>query len=316
MTRRWTVAMALAMGLGGLAGCGGDEKSATTPSTTVAPAPAEPTELTLQATEYSFAGHAEVKGGLVRLNLKNLGKLTHEATLLAIGDTPPDVALAQFDAAEGLAPIPESISYGGGAGATPAGTTGTTTFQVKEGNYLVVCTLTDSDSRDDAPPVSDEPSHYSLGMGTALTVTAGPSSALPATEGTIVAREDTARRYTFDVPRLTAGHHELSFRNDGPQQFHHAQMLEFPPGVDEAGAREAFSALVRAVASGDPPPPGTPSPRNVPGTGATFAPRLGGTFSVDLKAGQTYLIACFIQDRQGGPPHVVGQGMMTFVTVR
>jgi hypothetical protein len=316
MTRRWLAAMTVVVGMAGLAGCGDDETTATAPTTTAVAAPVEPAEVTLEATEYGFAGPTEVRGGLVRLTLKNSGKLTHEATLLAIGDTPPDVAIAEFDSAGGLAPIPESIGYGGGVGATPAGTTAASTFQVEEGNYLVVCTLTDSDSREDAPPVSEDPAHYSLGMKTPIRVTAGPSSALPATEGTIVAKEATARRYSFDVPPLTGGHHELAFRNDGPQQFHQAQMLEFPPGVDEARAEEAFSAIVSAVASGEPPPQGTPLPKNVPGTGATFAPRFGGTFSVDLKAGQTYLIACFIQDRQGGPPHIIGQGMMTFVTVQ
>lgn len=316
MNRRLTATMVAIVLFASLAACGDDDDGAVPTTTTTTLPLAEPTAISVEAREFSFVAPAEVKGGLVALTFKNSGKLKHEATLLSIGDKPPDQALAEFDAADPPAGFPAGIGYGGGAAPTPAGTTAATTFQVKEGNYLFICGLGDSDSKEGAPPDTDEPAHYERGMKASIRVTAAQASALPATEGTIVAEEDTARRYSFDVPPLTAGRHELSFRNDGPQQFHHAQMLEFPAGVDEAAAQEAFRAVSGAVAAGEPPPPGTPLPRDVPGTGVAFAPRFGGTFTVDLKAGQVYMIACFIQDRQGGPPHVIGQNMMKFVTVR
>jgi len=153
-------------------------------------------------------------------------------------------------------------------------------------------------------------------MSTPIKVTAGELAPLPSTEGIIVAKEATARQYPLEVPPLTAGRHQLAFRNDGPEQFHQAQMLEFPAGVDEAAAERGFKEIVISVASGEPPPPGTPLPKELPGTGAVFPPGLGGTFTVDLKAGHTYLVACFIRDRQGGPPHAIANGSMKFVTVR
>ena len=46
-----------------------------------------------------------------------------------------------------------------------------------------------------------------------------------------------------------------------------------------------------------------------------FSPGLGGTFEVELTAGRTYMLACFIQDRAGGPPHAFGHGMIETFTV-
>lgn len=292
------------------------------PTTTAAATPGEPkpVELAVQASEYKFTAPGEVRAGLVTLNLNNTGRLKHEAALIKIGDTPPDQALTALASASPPRPIPPSVHFGGGVGRTPAGSNLSSTLQLQEGNYLIVCTLTDTDSQEGAPPVTDEPAHYTKGMSTPIKVTAGAGATpppLPEKEGAVVAKEVSARQYSFDLPPLRPGRHEYVFRNEGPNQPHQAQFLEYPAGVDEAAAQQVFGALQQAIPTGNPPPPDVlpKLPSVVDGTGAVFDPGLGGTFSAELQAGRVYQIQCVIQDRSGGPPHI-SQGMVRFVTVR
>ncbi len=188
------------------------------------------------------------------------------------------------------------------------------------GRYLVVCTLTDADSRPEAEQ-DDEggqeepelPPHFEQGMRKLLTVTGGTAeaSALPTGDGTVMARD-----YTFDLPaNVTPGKKRWTFQNDGPNQIHHGIFFEFPAGTDEAGARRSFEAFARAEQEGKPPPEGTPEPEEV-GYSQVFSPGRGGTFEVELKSRRTYAVLCFINDRSGGPPHAFAKGMMKTFTVR
>ena len=38
--------------------------------------------------------------------------------------------------------------------------------------------------------------------------------------------------------------------------------------------------------------------------------------TLDLKQAGTYAMLCFISDRQGGPPHSIGEGMLGEVEVK
>jgi hypothetical protein len=42
---------------------------------------------------------------------------------------------------------------------------------------------------------------------------------------------------------------------------------------------------------------------------------MGQTFTANFEAGQTYVAACFIQDRKGGPPHAIAHKMYKAFTV-
>ncbi len=322
--KRHLAALAALLVVTTLAACGDDGEEmgggqGGTTTTTAAAREAKPAELAVQASEYRFTAPAEVKAGLVTLKLANTGRLKHEAALVRIGDTPRDQALQALASATPPRPIPPFLHFGGGVGPTPAGSALSSTLQVQEGNYLIVCTLTDLASQEGAPPIGDEPAHYTKGMSTPLKVTpgAGALPALPEKEGAVVAKEVSARQYSFDIPPLTPGRHEYVFRNEGPDQPHQAQFLEYPAGVDEAGAQQVFGALQESIPTGNPPPPDVlpKLPRIVNGTGAVFSPGLGGTFTAELQAGRVYQIQCVIQDRGGGPPHI-SQGMVRFVTVR
>ena len=45
------------------------------------------------------------------------------------------------------------------------------------------------------------------------------------------------------------------------------------------------------------------------GESSVFGPGSVGTFTTDLKEGNTYAVLCFISDREGGPPHAIAHEM-------
>jgi len=300
-------------------GCGGDdEEPATTggPTSTEAPVQGGTLNVETPATnEKSFTAPGEINGGVVTMTFKNNGKLKHEAFLLGIGDRPEEEALRAFAPVikEDGAPIPEFLKAGGGVFEVRPGQTGTSSITVPAGRYLITCNLTDADSQEDQGEEEGErpqlPVHFEQGMRKLLTVTSGAAepSALPQGDGVIGAKE-----YAFDVPALTAGKKQLVLRNDGPKEIHMAAFLEFPAGVDEAGAQRALQSFAQAESAGTPPPPGTPEPTEGAFGGVLDVGRAQ-TFEADLKAGHTYAVACFIPDRAGGPPHVAKGMVKTFI---
>lgn len=271
------------------------------------PAPAAPAALAVTGTEYGFGIPAQVEGGVVSLDFTNTGKKKHEAIVVKVGATPKDQVVKDIAAlvqGEG-APTPDYLDIYGGATEVAAGATQSVDIKLPKGSYVLVCTLTDNDSLvDPESGPENAPLHMAEGMYTPFEVTSESTAAMPAEEGTVVAKD-----YSFEFPKLTAGKHTLLFRNDGVQP-HFASISEFPEGVTEDQARKAFGAL---MASEQGPPPGTPVPVDV----AFAGPLSGGgeqTFGMDLKSGRTYVVVCFMSDRAGGPPHAIGQNMISFFT--
>lgn len=316
-TRRWAVAaMTAVVMVGGLGACGDDDDDATG---------GEASALRIVANEYGFEAPETVTGGVVDIEFENKGSLVHEAFILGIGDKPQAEALAAFKTVvtseEGV-PIPDFITAGGGATETDAGETSKTSVLLPAGDYLIVCTLTDADSQEDegggeegeGAEGGDEPElpvHFELGMVVPLTVTGGDAGAtLPEADAQV-----TAKEYGFDVQGLEAGDETIAFTNAGPDQIHHVVVLEFAEGVDAAGAEAAFKAFGEAESSGTPPPEGTPEPEDAGGS-SVFDPGRGGTFTGEFKSGRTYLFACFINDRAGGPPHAFAHNMVKAVAVK
>lgn len=167
---------------------------------------------------------------------------------------------------------------------------------------------TEGEGPDEAP---SGPPHYELGMAQVIEVGAGDEGAtLPEADGSI-----TAFDYSFEAD-IDAGDTEINFVNDGPEQVHFASVQKFPEGTDAAAAEEAFAQLVEAGEDA-PPPEGVPLPEDV-GFSGIFSTGLGATFELEDGAAfepGTYLLACFIQDREGGPPHAIGNQMYTAFTV-
>ena len=300
---------------------GADDGDETT--TTAGGASASGQTIDVEAVDYEFQGApSEVQAGVIDLTFTNEGEVAHEYGVAEIGDTPLDTFLADFPAVLEGGPFPEYV----GAIAVPAtvgpGDSLETSFTLTEGTYAVFCTLdgtvpeegatttTTAPEGEGGPPEEEGgPAHFTLGMAQTMEVTAGDDAAsLPDDGGTI-----TARDYAFDVD-VEAGDQTVTFVNEGPEQVHHAVMFTFNEGVDEAAASAALDTMLASEDESSPPPPELDVTAEELGTGI-FSAGLGQTVPMTFEAGRTYAAVCFIQDRSGGPPHVVAHGMKEVFTV-
>ncbi|HEV3363421.1 MAG TPA: hypothetical protein VG795_04655 [Acidimicrobiia bacterium] len=301
--------------LGGvLAGCSDDGKSgsgdneATAPTQTTLPvAPS----VTVTARDYGFDVPPELEGGVIRMTLQNNGKLKHEAVIVAAGDTPLDRLkqdLTPILKGEGK-PVPDYLRFHGGVSLVPGGTSEMSFLTLPVGDYVMVCTLKDADSLADpaGPPTKEQQRfHYDLGMAVPFTVKKTNTAAMPPTDGTVIARD-----WAFELPPLPPGFKVLTFRNDGMQD-HSLAVAEFPDDMDEAAARTAFETILAATPDHR-APDGTPVPEVVAFAGPLSA---GGqsTFPMNLKVHRTYVFACYMTDRTGGPLHAIGKHMVAYGT--
>ena len=267
--------------------------------------------VTITARDYSFEVPPEIDGGVVRVTLQNSGELKHQAVIVAAGDTPLDRLkqdLTPIVTGQGK-PTPDYLRFQGGVSPVPGGTSEMSILTLPAGDYVMVCTLTDADTlADPAGPPSKDPQqfHYDLGMAAPFTVKKTNTGPMPPTDGTILARD-----WAFDVPALDPGFKVLTFRNDG-QQDHSLAVAEFGDGIDEAAAKAAFEKLLAADEE-HPPPDSLPTPDDVAFAGP-LSPGGQSTFPMNLKVHRTYVFACYMTDRTGGPLHATGKGMVAYGT--
>ena len=317
MRRRRLTILGILLVLVALSGCssgggkgGSAAKAGSVTTSTTAPVAAPP-GVTVTAKDYGFTLPAEIDGGVVRMTLQNDGKLKHEAVIVAAGDTP--VSRLKRD----LTPIvkgdekatPGYLHFQGGVSLVPGGTSAASTLALPAGKYVMVCTLTDADSRDESagpPPAGAQRFHFDLGMAVPFTVKTTTTAVMPPTDGTILARD-----WSFEVPALAPGTRTLTFRDDGEQD-HSLAVAEFADGIDANAAQAAFGTLLAADAD-HPPPDDLPTAADVAFAGPLSA---GGwaTFTVELKPNRTYVFACYMSDRGGGPLHAKGKGMVAYAT--
>ncbi|HVW34200.1 MAG TPA: hypothetical protein VHL53_16815 [Acidimicrobiia bacterium] len=303
------------------AGCngGGGSKTAQTspslsPSSTAAAQ--TPPSVTVTARDYGFDVPSEIEGGVVRLTLRNTGQHTHEAVIVEAGATPLDRLRAD------LTPIVESagkatpgyLKFRGGVSLVRAGTSSSATVTLPPGQYVMVCTLTDADTLDtanqpdEAAPAPDAPTfHFNQGMAVPFTVRTANTAVMPPTDGAFVAHD-----WSYDLPALKPGTRTYTFRNDGAQD-HTLAVAEFGEGIDEAAARSVFGQFLAAQATGKEPPDALPTPDDIAFAGPLSA---GGaaTFTVELKPNRTYVFACYLSDRTGGPVHAIAKNMVAYAT--
>ncbi|HEV7536744.1 MAG TPA: hypothetical protein VGP90_13980, partial [Acidimicrobiia bacterium] len=242
----------------------------------------------------------------------NDGKLKHEAVIVEAGDTPLDrleADLSPVVKGEGR-PVPAYLHFRGGVSLVAGGTSSAATLTLPAGKYVFVCTLTDADSLDPAtgpPPAGSDRFHFDLGMAVPFTVKTANTAVMPRSDGTVVARD-----WAFDLPPLAPGTKTLTLRNEG-QQDHSLGVAEFAEGTDAGDAKAAFDQFLAADASDQTPPDNLPTPVDVAFAGPLSA---GGqsTFTVELKPNRTYVFACYMADRAGGPRHAGGKGMVAYAT--
>jgi plastocyanin len=326
--------VALTMLTSFVAACGDDDDDEGTSSgeTTTTEAAVEAQTIDVTAIDYAFQdAPAELEAGVVTVNFKNEGKVEHEFALIESGDAEQADFLARFAPAlsEG-GPFPDEAQNVAAPVEIGPGDTASVTFTVNEGKYTLLCTLDGDAEKAEETGQSDEEDgeeeavdpakiHFNRGMAQPLTVTAGEDdAALPDADGSI-----TAHDYTFDVD-VTPDDDTVNFTNTGDEdQVHFASILEFPEGTTEQQALDAFNAFTSAE-EGQAPPEGTVEPSDDEfGFSGVFSKGLGShlTPTKKFKSGHTYVFACFIQDRTGGPPHALpveagGHGMVKAVTVQ
>lgn len=282
----------------------------------------EATAVTIVAEDYVFSqAPAELEAGLVDITFENTGQVEHELALVEIGDTPIDQVGEDLAPTLEGGPFPEYVENLAIPLVADGGETSDTSVLVAEGNYALICTFTGAAPQEGATTTSaaegaggpeegeEGPPHYTLGMIQPLTVTSGDADAtLPETESSV-----TAHDYSFDV-EVTAGEQTVSFTNEGPDEVHHAVFFPFSEGVDEAAAETALDTFLSSEEAPPPPEIDVEGLNNSPEFGL-FSTGLGATYDAEFEAGRTYAVVCFIQDRAGGPPHAIANGMTEIFTV-
>lgn len=266
--------------------------------------------LTIVARDYAFSDAPPViTGGPTTVTFRNEGKAEHEMAFVRTGDIPLEKFQKEFPAVFEGGPFPSWFTGAAAVTEAPPGKSDTRTFTLAPGRWLLFCALQAKPGETEQTQDPNAPFHFNLGMTKWVDVE-GESAPLPSTpDGEIVAKD-----YTFDVPQLQGGENELVFRNAGPNQIHFGELEKFPAGVTPQQATDAFKQLIMTP-EGQPPPPGVPMGEEA-GFSGVFSPGLGSTWNVNLESGRTYLLACFIQDRTGGPPHAIKYGMYKAFTVQ
>ena len=264
-----------------------------------------------------------VAGGVVEVTLEtDLEEPEVNLTKVPDGTTEQALKEAVASATSG-GPIPEIIE------ATSGITGGTQFVELPPGSYIAWSDSPasaeegDSEGEEPAEPPAGEEAEGEEGGGEGedapdpnafttqpFTVEGDGGGEFPDT-GSI-----TARDYSFDV-KLKAGEDKFLFRNEGPDQFHHAVLMDFGTVAPE-DVEENLVKFLESEGEGEPPAAFKDlDPEKIFSVGgsAVFSPGLGGTADAKVESGNTYAVVCFLQDRAGGPPHVFGHGMRSVFKV-
>ena len=288
--------------LGGLTSVCGSSSKAASNATTTTTSPFS-ASLTVSAGDYAFAGLPDtIEAGVIDVKFVNKGTVDHELGFVKVSDnSDPQAVLKSLDTVVQGGPFPATFLAANGVPTTPPHTTSNAEFNLTPGQYVAFCTLTGvAGSKADGKP------HYTRGMYKKITVTGTGGDKTPTAASTLSAHD-----YGFDVTGLKAGKQTIAFTNNGPEQWHFAEILAYPAGTTVA---QAEADLPKLLASQGPPPAGVVAPDEVAGS-QVASPGYGNTFSATLEAGRTYVVLCFISDKKGGAPHAIEHKMYKVFTV-
>lgn len=277
--------------LGAIAASGGSETNV-------------PTTMAITATDYAFSGVPDTtEAGIVQVKLRNAGRTRHEAWFLKVREgTSVAAVIDSLPAINRGEPFPSFMLAATGVHPVESGKTTTSTFNLTPGHWFVLC----DESTQPGTHERGKP-HFQRGMIVPLEVTGTGGMELPAAEDTL-----TARDYAFDTSQLTAGRHTVLFWNAGPDQWHFAVILEFPRGTTTA---QAGDSIAKAFKLGGPPRGGLAGVK-VLSIAEAASPGYGNTFTTNFTKGRVYVVADFMSDRAGGPPHAIGHHMWKVFTVQ
>lgn len=237
----------------------------------------------------NFTAPASADPGEAEITLTNNGEQEADLQLFKIEGqhTVSEVLKTVGDVIQGGA-LPDWFLAGGGVGPTAAGSSETVTQVLEPGTYYAFNTGVD------APP---DP-----GSVSAMEVAGDPSEdELTDTDTTVRAID-----YGFETEGdLQVGENEITFENAGAEPHH-----VIAQRIAEGKTIEDVRAFLRDE-QGQPPldQASLAETAVLEGGGSQVA-------TLDLKEPGTYAMLCFISDRQGGPPHSIGEGMLGEVEVK
>lgn len=224
-----------------------------------------------------------LKAGLVQVRLRNVGSVAHQVQLLRLHD---GVTLDSFQSAvaasQGGAVLQLADATGGSNAIDPGGHQATF-VNLRAGNYVAVCFL--SDGGDGAP-------HFAHGMLSAFSVTGQGNSAHP--PGDVLGSIE-AFSFGYRMPAVVNGHGLYRFTNTDGLDTHELTILRLAPGKTAAD----FRSWIRTGAIGPPPVAGSAGGANA------LAPGLHMWVRLNLAPGD-YVAVCFVPDDEGDHlPHAV-----------
>lgn len=238
--------------------------------------------------EVHFSLPSSVGAGLVSFHLRNSGVARHDAQLIRVtGNRSRRDVIASFRSiTQPNAPIPPWVRDGGGARRIRPGQTVVVKQRLAEGDWYLV-----------------EPQFLEQGGLVPFTVTSGGSAAkLPDADAKI-----TARDFSFAAHQLTPGTRTVRFENRG-KEMHEVVALPLAPGrtLDDA---KAYLSNPTGPAPTGPPPVQAERAFTLP-----FIDR-GVSLVTELRLDRgSWVLACFLSDRAGGPAHVA-KGMLSEVKI-
>ena len=267
------------------AGCGEKDEPEVSGGGTTSTEDVQTLEITASggdAPAYEVAG--ELQAGVTEISLTNDSSSPVDGQLALIDGerTDQEVAAELKKAVSGQA-VADWFRAAGGAGQTPPGKTTSVTQVLEPGKYYVL-------PGDEAAPTTSLASFEIGGEG---------GAELPAADGTVEAAE-----YAFAGDAKAGPGATLELSNTG-DQWHH---FIAAPIIGDATIEDVKKFF--KTEKGKPPV-------DFQAGGVESTVMDGGISQIvetDLKPGR-YMFACFISDRQGGPPHIA-KGMVSEVTVK
>ena len=339
MNRRKSAILAIALSLGLVLGaCGDDSSPSANDDESGETEQGEESGFTVTLNADGLELPEEVEGGVVEVTLEtDLEEPEVNFTKVADGTTEEDFRAAIASATSG-GEIPATIEATAGISAFEAKDGFTQTIELPAGEYFAWADPVSPEGEgEEGGEEAEESTETTAGGGSGrpegeeegeeggeeeapdpaaflvqpVKVTAGGDGELPDTGSSI-----TARDYSFDV-KVKAGGEQFTFQNEGPDQLHHAVLMNFGK-IPVKDVEENLQKFLESEGEGEPPAAFKDlDMEKVFTTGGTavFSPGLGGTAYAKFESGNTYAAICFLQDRAGGPPHVFGKGMRTVFTV-
>jgi hypothetical protein len=242
---------------------------------------------TIYAKDFAFESPDSISAGIVNFHLVNEGTTLHHAQLIRLdsGKTAADLAAVM----KNPGPQPAwAVSIGGPNAPDPHSATDAT-FDLKEGNYMLICFV----------DIPEHVPHFAKGMLRPLKVVAasGTPAVAPTPDVTV-----TLVDYNFIVKgTLNAGKHVIKVENAGPQD-HELEIIRLAPGKTAKDLGDWMKSMQG------------PPPANAIGGISGTVKSTNGYVTVDLTPGN-YVLVCFLPDVKDGKTHLE-HGMIKEIEVK